>query len=189
MHELICTYCGTANPAEAQFCIECGAGVAAAATGATVRLPSKRCASCGGEAPPIARFCPLCGKPYAAEAAPCLAPTPDAPRAGTTPTRPGGPSTWQAGWTWSLLALLGGLLLFLLTRGKVLILIAPLALAGLGLGLSRQAFRSQRQGRAVMLAVFWLGLALLVLLGKLWPGLLVVGLLALAAGWLASHLR
>jgi class 3 adenylate cyclase/tetratricopeptide (TPR) repeat protein len=44
-----CATCGTENPAEARFCMACGAKLA------------RRCPSCGAEAPEAARFCMQCG--------------------------------------------------------------------------------------------------------------------------------
>jgi ribosomal protein L40E len=193
-----CRHCGTANPIEARFCIECGSGLEGGAnTGATVKLPSKRCASCGGEAPPLARFCPLCGRGYEQEQAASVAGAPVAgPTASgqnPTPKLPP-PSAANAPRRapqipWGLLAL--GLSLFLLmaSRGRVIFFVAPLALATLSLGLSRHAWPNSRNGRVVGLIVFWIGATLALLSGAFWPGLLVVALIALAAGWLASQVR
>ena len=44
-----CVACGTENPPDARFCMNCGA-----------RL-DRRCPSCGTKAPPDARFCMSCG--------------------------------------------------------------------------------------------------------------------------------
>ena len=47
--ERICDTCGSANPAEAKFCMSCGAQL------------ERRCPSCGTPAPPEAKFCMSCG--------------------------------------------------------------------------------------------------------------------------------
>jgi class 3 adenylate cyclase len=44
-----CAACGTENPANARFCMSCGAGLSA------------KCPSCGAENPPGAKFCIECG--------------------------------------------------------------------------------------------------------------------------------
>ena len=49
-----CSSCGHDNPAQAKFCLECGA-----------RL-GHRCAACGAELPGGAKFCLECGKPIGA---------------------------------------------------------------------------------------------------------------------------
>jgi class 3 adenylate cyclase/tetratricopeptide (TPR) repeat protein len=45
-----CSRCEQENPAQAKFCLECGA-----------RL-ERRCAKCGGVLPSVAKFCPECGE-------------------------------------------------------------------------------------------------------------------------------
>src|SRR5688500_2146515 len=72
--ESTCNSCGSANPAEAKFCMSCGAQL------------ERRCPSCGTPAPPEAKFCMSCGAaldPAAAPAAqqPAPAPPPAAARA------------------------------------------------------------------------------------------------------------
>src|SRR5215208_5161710 len=47
--EQTCNSCGTANPAEAKFCMSCGAQL------------ERRCPSCGTPAPEQAKFCMNCG--------------------------------------------------------------------------------------------------------------------------------
>jgi hypothetical protein len=49
MAGLICESCGTENPAQARFCMSCGAAL------------ERRCPSCGTIAPPEAKFCMSCG--------------------------------------------------------------------------------------------------------------------------------
>ncbi|GAB4189545.1 MAG: hypothetical protein OHK0022_01920 [Roseiflexaceae bacterium] len=57
-----CARCGGQNPAEAQFCIECGAGLQSAATGPTVKLSGVNCAACGALNPERSQFCCMCGR-------------------------------------------------------------------------------------------------------------------------------
>ena len=45
--KLGCERCGGESPADARFCIDCGAPLAPASTGATTRLPGMRCPDCG----------------------------------------------------------------------------------------------------------------------------------------------
>src|SRR3954468_4670924 len=61
-----CEKCAAEIPADGKFCIECGAPVSQAATGATERLPDyaggPQCAACGTRNPPGAAFCVTCGR-------------------------------------------------------------------------------------------------------------------------------
>ena len=61
-----CEACAAELPADGKFCIECGAPVSQAATGATERLPDyaggQQCAACGTRNPPGAAFCVTCGR-------------------------------------------------------------------------------------------------------------------------------
>ena len=61
-----CGKCAAELPADGKFCIECGAPVSQAATGATERLPDyaggPQCAACGTRNPPGAAFCVTCGR-------------------------------------------------------------------------------------------------------------------------------
>ena len=61
-----CETCAAEIPADGKFCIECGAPVSQAATGATERLPDyaggQQCAACGTRNPPGAAFCVTCGR-------------------------------------------------------------------------------------------------------------------------------
>jgi ribosomal protein L40E len=50
VHETECPSCGHTNPAEAKFCIECGA-----------KLGPVTCPSCGHINPPGTKFCGQCG--------------------------------------------------------------------------------------------------------------------------------
>lgn len=81
-----CPSCGVALPADARFCIECGAELPQAAnTGATValRTPEDRpllCRACGAGSPADADYCVRCGRHLAdAEPPPLAMPHPLAP--------------------------------------------------------------------------------------------------------------
>jgi len=50
-----CPGCGTENPEDAKFCVECGTAF------------GSRCARCGADNPPRSKFCAQCGAPLAAE--------------------------------------------------------------------------------------------------------------------------
>ncbi len=80
-----CKRCGNENPADARFCIDCGAELASAATGPTTRLAGVACRSCGASNPEHARFCVVCGRTMAGAPAPTPAPHPAAPRLSTRP--------------------------------------------------------------------------------------------------------
>jgi membrane protease subunit (stomatin/prohibitin family) len=71
---ITCVSCGTANPAGAKFCVNCGQPPAPAAM---------HCTQCGTELPAGAKFCASCGTPTAAaasaQAPPAAAPAAPAP--------------------------------------------------------------------------------------------------------------
>ena len=62
-----CAQCGTNNPADARFCINCGASLIAVATGPTTRLGGMVCPNCGTHNLENAQFCAGCGQHLAAE--------------------------------------------------------------------------------------------------------------------------
>src|SRR5437867_12077481 len=65
MSEQICDSCGIRNPAQARFCMSCGAAL------------ERKCPSCGTPAPPEAKFCMSCGTALeSGVAAPAPAPKP-----------------------------------------------------------------------------------------------------------------
>src|SRR5438094_985675 len=66
-----CPACRHENPAQAKFCLECGA------------RPVGRCARCGTELPPSAKFCLECGERVASPGA--MTASPSAPPATYTP--------------------------------------------------------------------------------------------------------
>src|SRR5215212_6001568 len=61
-----CPSCGTENPHDARFCMQCGTAL------------SRACPSCGTENPPQARFCMSCGTALGADVSPAT-PAPVAP--------------------------------------------------------------------------------------------------------------
>lgn len=63
---LRCPRCDNLNPAEARFCIECGATLVEAATGATTKLAGRPCPHCRTLNPEDAHFCVTCGRSFAA---------------------------------------------------------------------------------------------------------------------------
>ena len=70
-----CERCGGDNPADARFCIDCGATLAPVTTGDTTRLPGVRCPSCATNNPEHARFCVVCGRGLVVGATPAVRPT------------------------------------------------------------------------------------------------------------------
>jgi serine/threonine protein kinase len=88
-----CSTCQRENPAEARFCLQCGAPFSA------------RCASCGRELPGDARFCLHCGQPVSAgstpgsSSEPAAAPVsaPSAPSRPIAPAAPAGPMPTSVG--------------------------------------------------------------------------------------------
>src|SRR3954467_7840197 len=68
-----CTGCGTENPHDARFCMQCGTALA------------RSCPSCGTDNPPQARFCMSCG---AALDGAALTPPPAGPALSTEPPLP-----------------------------------------------------------------------------------------------------
>src|SRR6266508_7030289 len=68
--KLRCERCGGESPADARFCIDCGAPLAPPSTGGTTRLPGMRCADCGTNNPEHARFCVVCGRGLGMDTAP-----------------------------------------------------------------------------------------------------------------------
>lgn len=88
MSERTCRRCGEHNPADAQFCIDCGAALTSASTGPTTRLPGIVCSACYSHNPDDARFCATCGRSFAPEApapAPAPAPRPSRPAPSAAP--------------------------------------------------------------------------------------------------------
>jgi len=92
-HTQRCQGCAAENPAGAAFCIECGAALAAASTGPTVKLSGKVCWSCGEVCPNGAEFCTRCGtaiqsQPAPRPSGPALRPQQPAPPRWTPPPTP-----------------------------------------------------------------------------------------------------
>jgi membrane protease subunit (stomatin/prohibitin family) len=78
---VLCPKCGSQNPSQAKFCLECGAKMAVSTIdcpqcgekvqesakfcpncGSSMKASTKKCSSCGAEVPSSAKFCPECGK-------------------------------------------------------------------------------------------------------------------------------
>lgn len=175
-----CQACGAELPADARFCIECGATIGAAATGATVQLPRQAaalaCPSCGAANPDYAIFCVRCGLPMAGEAR-ASAPQSAMPRGLTRPVasrqaRPRGRRRHGQAWEGATAALflVGLLALFLLKLPfwpGILIVCGLVAFAG-------EAIRG-RYFRGLSSVVWLFGIAFLLMMPKLWwPGMLAI---------------
>jgi len=191
-----CENCAAEIPAEGKFCIECGAPVVQAATGATERLPDyaggPQCMACGTRNPPGAAFCVTCGRsmdarpvadaPSPLPIPPAPAPLTSVPSASVEPApadrrRRGGVSVEWGG-------IMGGIWLIgiavLAVTGRwwpgILVLIGISALVG---GLQSGGSWEQRWG-GIQGAIWMFGIAVLAVTGWWWPGILVlVGLSAI----------
>jgi len=184
---LICERCGGDNPADARFCIDCGATLISATTGPTTRLAGITCPSCGTSNPEQARFCVLCGRSFSAPrpaparpAATRSAPHPMAhsyPRTATPPAlapfrppqvQPARPRHQNPAPFIFLIGLVVLLANHTLWPG-ILVLI------GVSMLISQVAHGRPDKG---MNALFWLGgITLLLATGTFWPGIIVLFLL------------
>jgi hypothetical protein len=201
-----CERCGGDSPAEARFCIDCGATLAPGATGDTTRLPGMRCSNCGTTNPEHARFCVVCGRGLVAGAAPAARPAPQppawspgpkgarphsarqhtyprvAPPPVAFPVAPPAPAPIyrpQAGGLRGggpLLFLIG--LFVLLMTGKIW----PGILLLIGVSMFVEATMHRRGDKALQALVWWGGLALLFATGTFWPGILLLVFLGMALG-------
>lgn len=191
-----CTRCGGENPAEARFCIDCGATLISATTGPTTRLATIACPGCGASNPAEARFCVICGRTLGSVpmARPSMPPRPAThqaqrpahpaqqsfPRTATPPTltpfRPAPPRARphiQRGQNPAPLIFLIGVIVLIVNNmfwPGVLVLIGISMLIGQS---SRGHFDKGMSG------LFWLGgLALLFATGTFWPGIFVLLILS-----------
>jgi ribosomal protein L40E len=198
-----CANCDTEIPEGGQFCIECGAPVPQAATGATERLPEHqggpRCAVCGTRNPVGAHFCVKCGHSLAAPAAtPNASPIPPAPALEPLAAAParqtvaapdvgrGGRNSAAWGGISGGLFLIGLALIAWLNWWwpGILVLVGLSAIVGGVLGCRTSA---QRWG-GMQGGLFLIGLALIAWLNWWWPGILVlVGLSAIVGGLTRSR--
>ena len=195
---LHCDRCGGDSPADARFCIDCGAPVGTATTGPTTRLAGITCPSCNTNNPEHARFCVVCGRAFGAApslrprpAAPPIAPPtatrppvrPSYPRMATPPTlipaRPQPPAPPRhrhvSGSDPSAIIFIAGLVLLLSTHA-----IWPGILLLLGFtNLAHQAVRGRAESG--MRALLWLGgMTLLFATGTFWPGILILFFISMA---------
>jgi Double zinc ribbon len=193
---LHCDRCGGDSPADARFCIDCGAPVGAATTGPTTRLAGIACPSCNTNNPEHARFCVVCGRAFGAAQPPRPRPTapptatrppahPSYPRMATPPTLipshrlPPAPTRQRQGRHND-----PGAIVFVI--GLVALLASHALWPGilLLLGFTNLVHQAAR-GRADrgMRALLWLGaLTLLFATGTLWPGILILIFISMAMG-------
>jgi Double zinc ribbon len=205
-----CERCGSESPADGRFCIECGAALAPAATGETTRLPGVPCPNCGSNNPEHARFCVVCGRGLAAGATPRPAPQPallqqppanppapigapphsprqhSYPRVAPAPTPiPMAPPRYTRASRHTPLGRSGvGPVLFLV--GVFVLLMSgniwPGILWLIGISSFVGAVASGRGDRALLVLIWWGGLALLFATGTIWPGILLLMFLSMAIG-------
>lgn len=145
-----CERCGGDSPADARFCIDCGATLAPAATGDTTRLPGMRCPSCGTNNPDHARFCVVCGCGLVAGAAPARRPAPQPRPPAAPPHRPH--STRQHSYP-------------RIDAPPVALPMAPLRPPAM-----RQRSVGPFRGNGPL--IFAVGLFVLLMTGNIWPGIL-----------------
>ena len=193
---LHCEHCGGDSPADARFCIDCGAPIGAATTGPTTRLAGITCPSCKTNNPEHARFCVVCGRAFGAAPPPQPrsatrpGPTrppasPSYPRMATPPTlipaRPQPPA--PARHHYRPHSDPGGIVFLI---GLVALLASHAFWPGilLLLGLTNLVHQAAR-GRPDkgMYALLWLGgLTLLFATGTFWPGILILFFISMAMG-------
>ena len=192
-----CEKCAADIPADGKFCIECGAPVSQAATGATERLPDyaggSQCAACGTRNPPGAAFCVTCGRGLGAR------PVADAP-ASSWPSMPApapltsvpsaavesvpAPRPRRGGFSVEWGGIMGGIWLIgiavLAVTGwwwpGIMVLVSISALVG---GLQSGGSWQQRWG-GIQGAIWMFGIAVIAIFNWWWPGIMVlVGLSAI----------
>lgn len=195
-----CAQCGEPNPADARFCIECGAATAPqATTGPTVKLQVQPCPWCAAVNPAKARFCVACGrdvdaKPPRAEPQPSYRPPPQPnypppqpriyPRVSQPPLyvpRNRQPAPWRQGNMQPAVLLAIVAVVFLIGsvighRSGV-----PFFLFFLPLGLLPNLLRG-RSLRSYKSAFWLLGLVFLLATGTLWPGIFILWLVWMVFG-------
>jgi ribosomal protein L40E len=206
---VICERCGGDNPADARFCIDCGATLVSATTGPTTRLAGISCPACQTHNPEHARFCVVCGRSLTNGPAPQPQPRsqparPAAPRPTSRPAQqsyprmatppnlapfrpmpPRGPSARPHSQNPAPFIFLIGLVV-LLANGALWPGI--LVLIGVSILISQVARGRPDKG---MSALFWFGgITLLLATGAFWPGIIVLFLLnAVLNGWGHAHRR
>jgi Double zinc ribbon len=155
-----CKRCGGVSPADARFCIDCGAPLAPAATGDTTRLPGMRCPSCATNNPEHARFCVVCGRGLVGGVTPAARPAPQPrpalqPRPPAMPPGPKGASPHSPRQHSYPRVASPPVVLPVAPRPPVVI-----------------THRSNRSARANGPLLFGVGLLILIVTGNIWPGIL-----------------
>lgn len=164
---LHCERCGEPNPADARFCIECGASLAPAETGPTVKLSGKACGTCRSLNPEEARFCAVCGSSFGEPAQPTQPPL-QLPRVGAAPaptSRQRPPAQYDM---LPIAALIGGGLLLLFATK----MLWPGLLGLLLLAFVAAAVYAIQRGRmdwGVPLLFMLVGIALMLVTKSFWP--------------------
>jgi hypothetical protein len=188
-----CASCGDENPADARFCIDCGASLAPAAIGQTTRLPGVPCPTCRANNPENARFCVVCGTGLIAGAmpprprpAPTRPPPHSHPRVDVQPSpmpmAPPAPPVQRKHHGFhpiGAIVLVVGFLLLFGTRSIWPGILWVLAIWGVVNALS-----TNQPNKAIQSLVWWGGLAILFMTGGFWPGILILIFVNMAfGGW------
>lgn len=188
-----CPSCGAEVPNDAQFCIECGASLRPAATGATTSLPRwgetlVRCGVCGADNPERATYCVRCGAMLKGAVA---IPGPgDTDRLAGPPALPA--SAPARPWRRSARGDITGLAIMLIGIGVLLLARMPfwpgiLFVIGVSSFVSEASRGRIFQGIGSVLWLF--GIAILFLVPRLWwPGLLVLIGLSVLLGMIQRSL-
>ena len=184
-----CANCGTANPSDARFCIDCGVALAPqATTGPTVKLQTRNCPWCKVANPLQAQLCVACGRSLDAQSQPVYAPPQPHypppqpriyPRVQQSPMYAPQVRRGRGGWRGS--AVHPGAFVAIAIAALVVMTLfnhrggggVPFFVFFLPLGLLSNALR----GRSIRnySPIFWvLGLCFLLGTGTLWPGILVL---------------
>lgn len=156
-----CERCGSDNPAEARFCIDCGVSLAQASTGPTTKLAGTVCPTCYAVSLEDARFCVKCGQGLAPAGQPARTLQPR-----TTP-RPQPQRTYAPPRQ---------------SYPRVDTMPTPILAAPHSAPAARPRQKINEQ------LVFFVGLFLLFATGNFWPGILaLIGLTMLASAVNAGH--
>ena len=198
-----CERCGGHSPADAHFCIDCGASFALATTGPTTRLAGIACPNCKTNNPEQARFCVVCGRNLVPEAmpprpvaapplGPRRAPQQSYPRVDARPApvhvdpaaRPVQRVPAHNHQSGALVFLVG---LFILVATHTL---WPGILLLVGVYSLVSASNRERMDKGLIGMIWWGGLAFLFSTGMFWPGIFMLILLsAMVGNWGRPHGR
>lgn len=170
--QMRCPTCGEETPSDARFCIGCGTTLDAA-TGPTLRLAGKPCRFCASENPENATYCLQCGHALNPTSAVPVTPR---PRPAVTMARPAGRRASHQGgfdfgqpwmWMWIFFPLM-------IVFNRYATILIPIFF---GVGFYA-AMRSRNRRDNLLALVLIGGFSVLMITKTIWPGILVLGLIA-----------